>query len=687
MEIIISKPLEQIVREKFSGNAKLTRYWKNTGAILTSFSKSIGTTKDRITVIDLFDENLANNLSQRFVKFVNNTTHTNKYKSQLKVGVRSLVNAVCELHQKKSDTASEPIIPEFFKPVLQFLPRKACHLNYDSPERLSYPLTGGGQKIYSTCLCLIDEYKIKDINSLFIDHRILLSEKLRRDYPGYELEGLKEILSYVLKKLGYGITKSKDNKKSISLKDFPAKLRVQVEVFIEKAPFGLEAEAEISVEATKKGINIKPLEAETTVKTYVTALEVAIGQIKFEDYDNVSIETLLRIQYEEQLDETGNKLGRPYNPYVDEYREIERLKPSEYKRKGFDSRQFATFLNALKAVAAFNKIFCYHERFRQAYSAQVDNQNLKDRKQNKKAVFSIKWIDSEIARLIIKFREIIKNRSFKDERNKRNFYEYKENLQFCFFFVQLVAMRYNGFRQQLLRNCEIGRNIIFSSDNSITLYWDEALVKNDRSYSNFLSPKRHGRTSGLLIEVLNTYYKHVYPYIKANAKNDLENQFFVRFANHGIVRYDANNAVVFSGIFKRYILKFLEYEDLLKQIPVRLHPQFFRGLCGDWLHENGTPLPEIAIILGDREETVRNEYLDPTKGYDARFAFDKVNENLRREEHMEAEDNNISNGLAEEFKKLNKRFDEQNTLIEKLYKRIDEKDEIIRILTEKLQTA
>jgi hypothetical protein len=675
MDFEISKPLEQIVSGIFADNKKIKDYWNRCGRTLTSYAKSIGSSKERLTVLDLFNENTGKDLSFRFVDFVNRSKNTPKYKSQLKAGTKTVVNAVCALHNKETNEASSSIVPDFFKPVLQFLPRHpGCNVKYGSPERLNYPLSETGQSFFTTCLLVIEKHKIKDLESLFTTQRHLVIERFKQDFSYKKSAVLEDAFRKIATKVEFPSFKN-ISKKSINLEEFPPKLKEQIKTFIENATTGLQSDPALVVRASSKNVNIEKLEL-SSIRGYIEVLELGIGQIKFDDYENINIESLLDIRAESRLDEEGGENIYLFNPYVEQYRTIEKNRVSKRKRKGFDSQAFTNFIIALRAVAAYNRIFRYHEIFRQAYSPVIDKQSRKDFKQKKRESFSIEWMDSEIARLSIEFRKIIKDRSFKDERNKRTFFEYRRNLKLCFFFVQLVTLRYNGFRQQMLRDCEIGVNIIFNSDNSIKLFWRADQIKNDRSYSNFYSPTQHGRTSGLLIETLNAFYKIVYPYVKAKAKGDLENQLFVRFKQSGFGRYDADDHTEFSACFKRFVLDYLNYKDELNQIPEELHAHFFRALCGLSLKKDGADADEIANVLGDTKQTVEQNYLPTNEGYDARFVFDKLNADLKREEELEAEVNGNKNTEREELERLRA----EN---KKLHERGEVQEAVIRALINK----
>lgn len=686
MNSIASTPLGEIIQKYFAHNKKITSYWKKTGGILNSYAKTLNLTKNQITVIDIFDENSESDISLNLANFIKKTDKEKKYKEQLITGVRAIVQAVCHLHRDKSDSSDKSIVPEFFKPVMPYLWRNGKCPNFKLSERLNYSLSEDGQIFLSAVLDFIGEYNIESIESFFIDHRFLLYKKFRQKYPGEKSINFIAQFGHIARKMGFFYSKLND-KKSIALIDFPTKLQEQIDVFIKTSPLGLESEPKLLAQAAVNNIKIGRLE-KTTVKDYLETICNALRQIKFEDYENVSIETFLQIEVEKQIDKSGMERVHLYNPYVEQYRKVERNKDSKYKNQGFDSVQFDRFLSALKSVAAFNGIFDYHELFRKAYKARRDKQSLKQRKIKKKKVFDLKWVDSEIERLSVKFRKIVKERSFKYEPDKRTFNEYRENLKFCFLYVQLVLFRFTGFRQQLVRNCEVGKNIVFNKDGSINCYWDADLVKNDQSYTANFDPAKHHLTHGLLLEGLNTYYKYIYPCISKNVAGNLNGQLFVCFGRKGLMPCKEIGASRFNKIFKGYINKFIDYGDRLAEVPGGLHAHFFRGLCGDWLYGENVPLSDIATILGDSEETVKQEYLDPARGYNINGVLDSFNDIARRKEAAAAARfNGGDSSVAEENKRLRAESADKDKMIEFLSKKFDKQsqkqDELIDLLRQK----
>lgn len=64
--------------------------------------------------------------------------------------------------------------------------------------------------------------------------------------------------------------------------------------------------------------------------------------------------------------------------------------------------------------------------------------------------------------------------------------------------------------------------------------------------------------------------------------------------------------------------------------PEGLHPHFFRGLCTDWLViDIGVSITSASEFIGDAEPTLKRNYLDKKRPYDAGAALDEANEKVR----------------------------------------------------------
>lgn len=237
----------------------------------------------------------------------------------------------------------------------------------------------------------------------------------------------------------------------------------------------------------------------------------------------------------------------------------------------------------------------------------------------------------------------------------------RQNMNFLLFFVQLVTLRYMGYRQQSLVNCVIGENIFFNSDKSITLHFD--VTKNNKRIHMDLTENRRYSHS-MLLDTLNLFYRKVYPFILRHSE-DLKGQFFVSPSGHKQGFRSFKGETDFGNFFKRGVTKFLGVDLLPLNLQHEIHPHFFRGLCIDWMKTDlHMTNEEIAEVIGDDPATL-NTYVDKNRVYDAGAAFDI---GIARTQALQREQN------------INARQEEMLDKIEKIYMTIEVKDkEIARL--------
>jgi hypothetical protein len=638
---IALEPLVSIVNLQSANNKSLLSSLKKARKILRCYAESRGTTFSKLRLIDVCDDVDRRKISPHLLFFL-----TGFYKNKKQItDVKSRLNHILKNLSWTSGEGSEqeissptPIVPDFMKPVLPVLPRHAGgskkHNNggalvSDVERRLKLPLSDAGQRLLTALLATVEENKIEDLDSLFLIHRPAIYRKIREVNPPHKHATASASFTYVRRRLGYPEFSTLRKNQSIPLDRFPPKLHEQVKVFLEKAPLGLENEPLLRSRAEQKGIKVMRLE-QSTIDLYLECLSCCLGKIKFDDYENIDIRSLLKIDFQMKKEEDGEEYTQPFNTYIDQLREIEMFSDSKRKEKGYDSAQFGTFLTAVKSIAVFNGIFYLHELFNKAYTLVIDKNSRKIRKETKKRVFDLKWIDSEITRLGKKYDEIIKTKSYKIDDNAANFSEDVSDLRFCLFYVNLVVLRYMGFRQQCLRNCEVGRNVFFESGGVIRFHWTKDEIKNDRELSARLDPKKHKASHGVFIDVLNKYYRHVYAFIRQQSEATIKNQLFVRRNRSEFNPFDKVNPSGFHANFASNSKLYMDFGDRLLEFGSGIHPHFFRGLCSDWLVKGlGLGHRKASSFIGDSERTFSRDYVDSNLGYDAGDALDEANENLR----------------------------------------------------------
>jgi len=355
----------------------------------------------------------------------------------------------------------------------------------------------------------------------------------------------------------------------------------------------------------------------------------------------------------------------PHNPLVDAFREQERATITDRSRAGYDSNTFYHFTSAIKAVAAFNGIFDLQRPFAKAYKAATDKERRREIKAWKKRVFSLSWVDQEIERLTPEFYRAIKSRaSWLDTPSVTN-EEWRITAMLCAFFITLLTLRYLGYRQECLRDCVVGKNIIFERDGSITLRWAEDETKNGKAIYLRLNKTDHGESHGLLIDALHAYYKHIHPYLNRIADKKSKGQFFLRPLRSKTSARHRSEAS-FAEQFELWCNHFLDLWSLDNPEKRKFHAHHLRGLCTDWLvYECGLTLDEVALFIGDSVAVLKGEYLDANRTQDGTPVLDKLNKSI-----MEKRDAAKSVELQASLAQVQSALDEKGRLIDAILQQL-----------------
>lgn len=644
---------------------------------LTAFAAKRETTFGKLRIIDVCNDVDKRKLSHEVTQYFDSLpTEKKRYDAKSRLGF-ILRNIEWDGGEQPSDPDHNFVVPEFLSPLLAILPRYAGGTDKfnnggamikDTESRLNLPITIRGHRMLSAILAVVEDHSINDIDTLFLEYRSQIYRKIEEIHPPNLHDTVTCLMTDLRKRLGYPSFAVSLISKAVPLCNFPKKLKEQVETFIRNAPYGFNSDPELRKRAKQKKITIKPLE-ESTIKLYLGTISRFLGKIEFEDYESIDIRSLLNITVQKIPDEEGEVYTHLFNPYIEQARKSEMTRDSDRREIGFDSSQFATFLTSIKSVATFNGIFHLHELFNKAYEIVSDDDSIKKRKEAKKRVFDRKWIDGEISRIGKQVRKIASEKSFIFEKYSTHS-KATENLRLCLFYVELVMLRYMGYRQQCLRNCQIGHNIFFEKNDSIRFFWGIDEIKNDRELTATLHPEKHKRSHKVLIDALNLYFEDIYPFIEKYASRKINGQLIVRLGKRDFDVYDPESPSLFYRNFKSSSKKYIQFGDRLKEFSTGINPQFFRGLCSDWLLEVlHLDRDTAASFIGDTERTFSAEYVSNTIGYNANNALDKANKNLEIEQQAEAE-------------AANRTESKKDITIKKLRIKLKEKDKIIMELTE-----
>lgn len=419
---------------------------------------------------------------------------------------------------------------------------------------------------------------------------------------------------------------------SIPLEEFPEPLRSQVESYERQAKRGYGASKDLRRIAEKNGFQEEAYE-ESTVDGMIDKLRLGLGYI-FEDQATMpatlSIEDLIRTHGVEEKDKTGRIRGfRFVNDYVEIYYQKQFYKRTPSKREEFDTAGFGQFRVAVSSVAFVNGFEDYIEDFREGYATHLDLKTREEKKSKKKHVFDRAKVDQEILRLQSEVGRIVESGSFKMSRVGKDD-DVHALMTKVLFFVNVVVLRYLGYRQQCLRACKLREHIIFHADKSITL--DFPKTKNKKHIRIKLSPKQHGHTHKMLLDTLWMYHDRVYPYIRER-DGGVKGHFFVAVSPDTGLFKRYTNQDVFTGNFREWGKIHLHYEKFegAQDENLTLHPHFFRGCCVDWLLEDlGMSRDEVATFIGDDPDTLK-AYINANKIHDATACLTKANRALRAE--------------------------------------------------------
>lgn len=628
----ITEPLSSYIKRVSKTEPALAKSYGKVRKLLRVYATSKLTVLEKLTPLDLWTE--GHDIHPDLLDFINRLPKpfgsTPERYEQYKKEKASRLRQILKLLPWHADGDEygdiPPPMPVFLLPAWRILARVDDGNRRKSPPDESrdkylkqFPLTERGRLFLKVMLHVVKQHSISTLEPLFVTHSDSLHAGVRELCHERLWNTLGADIGRVRRALGF--EKPCVKKQSLTLEEFPPTLRRQCEEFMRVAPSGL-TDHSLCSRAKHHDVNVGPLEA-ATVKCYINAIRQALVVIPFGD--DLDVRDLLRVTPFERRDEDGNVDVEFHNPLIDLFRKQQSQLVTDRKRAGFDSSMFKNFTGAIKAVAAYNGLFHLHKNFNRGYRLRGDVDRKREVKDEKKKHFDLAWIDAEIARLGVEFDRIIKEKSFQITKDGKGVRRARASLALILFYVAFVTLRYMGYRQQSIRDCVIGENIIFKPDGSIIFQWEAKKVKNDRSIRAEINFERHAETHGVLLHVLNSYYRHVYPYLRRMNAKELGGQFFVALSRGGInVRpWNSSSAALFLSYFKWHSLRFLNYGGRLQKGIKAMHPHFLRGRCADWLIDVlGLSFAEAAEYLGDTEQTIRAEYVDRHRVLNATPALD-----------------------------------------------------------------
>jgi len=480
------------------------------------------------------------------------------------------------------------------------------------------------QSLLTVLLSIWDRFKLTAYSQLLVDRSAELYEELRKVTSSSRARNLRKLVIDIRSQMG--LRKPTAKSESLPLNQWPPTLRREWERFTQVAK--RPPSAELVIEAKEGKFSAKRL-TQKTINSYRLSIGYALWVIKPEG--DLGILDLIKVVSREVV-EPGDDDPKEHNHDVDLFRASERAKPGRRKGVGFDSSAFKQFDSAGKSVASRLGYGRYIKKFAETYRLCLNEEAKQANKSAKKEGIPIKWIDGQIAKLNVRFLQIIKTGSFK--RTPGRAFKSRSDILLVMFFVWLVMMRYMGYRQQCLVNCIVGVNFIFKSDGTIVLRFDK--TKNSKRIRMELNESRRW-SHGLLWETLTLYYKKVYPYLKRQCGNTLSGHLFVAPTRIATSFRPFTDHMDFYYLFVEARDLFMDVDELDESVRRSLHPHFLRGLCTDWmvLVLKMTCL-EGAEVLGINPIVLEREYLSQDREHDAGQMFDNVYAR-RRAEQLEGE--------------------------------------------------
>lgn len=565
----------------------LAKKWGKVRGVLEKFAESEGTTPGKLRIMDVFTTRAE--LRPRLVKFINSLPRYSRqseqrvkqYKREIQSNLKYVGRICFGLPGLKSQNRSKTEqlsrrVPELLQPVLPYLNREGGRFT-NIKARLLYPLTDPGLLQLSAMLKVWQDHQPSTLENFLVDHSADIVRAYKRLAPMTKQDSIRGLLSRVRKAFGYKMPPPRRN--SVKKENWPPKLRREWEIFEGFARQGVGPEHELSVEAETLGFSIERL-SPVSIDDYEAGMSRALGVIPHDDnlgvLDLITVVRKPGVEDRDMLEDDG--IPKTHNALVDIFRKSEQDKPGTVKGVGYDSVSFQHFVQAIKAVAVRNGHGRYVKAFRRAYQLTRDDGATERRKAEKKEGLSLAWIDQEIAHLAPQFNRIVRSGSFK--RKEGRVKQADRDMFLVLFFVWLVTMRFMGYRQRSLVECEVGKNFIRNADGSITLKFDK--TKNGRRLYMELNESRRD-SHGLLWDTLSLYYLKVYPYLIRQSGNTLHGRLFVTTEGQEGSFRRFKNFTDFEESFDSGRDRFLRVDDLSAGMRDKLNPHFLRGLCADWM--------------------------------------------------------------------------------------------------------
>ena len=670
----------------------LSSAYKKVRGKINGYAKCINVPISELQILHISDD--SGNLQKKLVQYIKSvSSKKKKYQGEILSILRRLVAKIFSevvtktASNKKAATKSLSVAdlqaPSWMNPILDLLVRqqeKNKYLRNDSAAYQQRPLTENSIIFFEALLKVVKQFNPLTLESLLTDYRPQIYLELKKLCSPVKLRALQTYTLKIRNKLG--IFEPSKSVIHLPANCWSPQFQSQWEKYEELAEQGIPDGSSLARHALYYNVSVKAARKITIAKNK-SSLSIGLYHC-LPLPDDWKIEDLLSLKTR-KITIAGQERQEFYNEFVEKYRIREQNRATNSKRIGFDSRSFFSFKTALNAVAAFNGHFHLIEPFNNAYQLKLDKDSTKLRKDHKKRQYSLSQVDSQIAELEVEFNKIVKNKSFM-RRPGITIPDADRAMRFCTFYMILLVFRFLGVRQRNVRNFRLMQNpenaeypdgnIGFRKDGTVVIHYEPDEIKTKRRLHLEFNLHEHNNTHGLLIRGLTTYFKKIYPYINKNTPLTFENQFFAQRSLQGKFIRLPEKASNFSRLFMYWSETFLKFEHHKGEKYSPLNPHFFRGLCTDWLVKVlHFTLDQAAEYIGIDPMTLKSEYLDRNRTYDATTFVTDKNRKIRLNTKLKEEFKN-QHRLEEENKfeiaRRDKQFNELTKQLDKLQSRLDE---------------
>lgn len=647
-----SRSFVELIGQASDDDAKLKDVFRKLNALFEAYAESKKVDVSRLRLLDVCNGEGA--VCADLIQFVTKYPLSDVSRPSYFTNVRRLVKAAVGqvIRGGAVDDEQPPPCPDelpaYMHEMLPFVPREGGYgfgRWSDEEARQKLPYSKVGLYFLASCLKVHADLQLTSLQALLVDNASSLFSAVQEITLPRHYSSTYRLVFSIRKQVGV----SPPERVYVRVKpdDWLEPFRSEFNNFRFLAGTFMTREPD---EEVKKDSLLKAQAARYDVDLYQyrpatitgaeTQLSILYGIIRPVIQDmgltRFSVENLLELT---EVAADTPKGVRLINKFVEAYRERECARSDDYKREGYDSGSFACAVDAVIYVAAFNGHWAALKRFGEAYNdVRLDDDSIDRRRQRKKDVFTIEWLDGQIGKLKVEFDRIVKERTFvRDETAPVEVWTWELNT--ALFFISLVVLRYLGYRQKALRKCGLGINILLKSGEIIEIIYRRDDAKNKKGLKVTLGKKNRRGEWAIVYQALTAYLNIIHPYLNGLASScgsveSLEGQVFLALdRNHQVVRFEAESNGDFYAWFRCWGRNLLKFPPGTKGLI--LNPHFLRGLWMDWLHEMGVSDEDISIMSGITVGVINGRYKNKEAVRDATPAMVRLDK--RRLEEKQAE--------------------------------------------------